>query len=119
MDKRIKKRWVAALRSRKYKQGKGYLKSDDKYCCLGVLCDLFSKSKAGRAIQAKFDNDGYFLDEDTLLPEKVKNWAKLDSMNPQISNFNNVCTNNFSHAAILNDIGTKFYEIARLIERNL
>lgn len=33
--------WVEALRSEKYKQGQGVLRStDDRYCCLGVLCDL-------------------------------------------------------------------------------
>lgn len=32
--------WTAALRSGKYKQGKGWLYKDDKYCCLGVYADL-------------------------------------------------------------------------------
>ena len=37
----IKQKWVAALRSGKYKQGIGYLRStSDEYCCLGVLCDM-------------------------------------------------------------------------------
>jgi hypothetical protein len=41
MDTDIKTKWVAALRSGKYKQGKKTLKShDDRYCCLGVLCEL-------------------------------------------------------------------------------
>jgi hypothetical protein len=34
-------RWVAALRSGEYKQGKGTLRpAENKYCCWGVLCDL-------------------------------------------------------------------------------
>ncbi len=40
MDKRLKSKWVKALRSGKYKQGFGALKSDNSYCCLGVLCDV-------------------------------------------------------------------------------
>jgi len=41
------KKWVEALRSGEYEQGKGILCMDDeisgdwKYCCLGVACDIF------------------------------------------------------------------------------
>lgn len=40
LPKGLKKRWVAALRSGKYKQGKGTLLAGGKYCCLGVLCEI-------------------------------------------------------------------------------
>lgn len=40
MDPEIKAKWVAALRSGKYKQGRGRLRSGDEFCCLGVLCDI-------------------------------------------------------------------------------
>lgn len=41
MDPTVKALWVKALRSRKYKQGRGSLRSADQgYCCLGVLCDV-------------------------------------------------------------------------------
>lgn len=33
-------RWLAALRSGKYRQAREALKTYDSYCCLGVLCDL-------------------------------------------------------------------------------
>ena len=39
--------WVAALRSGKYEQGPGFLKQDDKYCCLGVACDIYIRSNEG------------------------------------------------------------------------
>lgn len=32
--------WTAALRSGKYGQGKGRLRVDNNYCCLGILCEL-------------------------------------------------------------------------------
>lgn len=38
MNKTIKKKWLTALRSGKYKQAYGQLKLGDCYCCLGVLC---------------------------------------------------------------------------------
>ena len=36
-DKEIGQKWIAALRSGKYKQGFGYLKNQGCYCALGVL----------------------------------------------------------------------------------
>lgn len=37
----VKQRWINALRSGRYKQAQRYLRTlSDKYCCLGVLCDL-------------------------------------------------------------------------------
>lgn len=46
MKKSIAMKWVKALRSGKYIQGKIRLKSnDEKFCCLGVLCDISKKSR--------------------------------------------------------------------------
>lgn len=49
MNPEVKQRWLDALRSGKYKQGKRYLRAASKqnhdsyaYCCLGVLCDLMN-----------------------------------------------------------------------------
>lgn len=44
MDATIKAKWLEALRSGKYLQGKGnlYNKIDNTYCCLGVLCDVMN-----------------------------------------------------------------------------
>lgn len=44
MKKEHAMKWVNALRSGKYKQGRpGFLESDSGYCCLGVLNKLFPK----------------------------------------------------------------------------
>ena len=41
MDPVIKAKWIAALRSDNYQQGSGTLRTNDnKFCCLGVLCDI-------------------------------------------------------------------------------
>lgn len=54
MDKKLKAKWVRALRSGRYKQGKGLLQRGERNCCLGVLCRIakipFTK-KAGRLDQ--------------------------------------------------------------------
>ncbi len=49
MDQRVKALWIDALESGEYKQGTGRLRNTNEltgehnYCCLGVLCDLYSK----------------------------------------------------------------------------
>ena len=43
----VKRRWVKALRSGKYKQGRQYLRQtlngQDKFCCLGAVTDICGK----------------------------------------------------------------------------
>jgi hypothetical protein len=36
----LKAKWIEALRSGAYRQGRGQLKFGDRYCCLGVLCKV-------------------------------------------------------------------------------
>jgi len=40
MNADLKPKWLAALRSGEYEQGQRKLRKNDKYCCLGVLCDI-------------------------------------------------------------------------------
>lgn len=40
MDPNIKQKWIEALRSGKYQQARRALRDGDRYCCLGVLCDV-------------------------------------------------------------------------------
>ena len=41
MTPELKQKWLDALRNGKYKQGESYLRNrDNKYCCLGVLCEV-------------------------------------------------------------------------------
>lgn len=46
MNKTLKTKWVRALRSGRYKQGKEHLRIDavgtqqERFCCLGVLCEV-------------------------------------------------------------------------------
>lgn len=37
------KMWIEELESDKWKQGKLHLKNGDKYCCLGVACEVYSR----------------------------------------------------------------------------
>jgi len=49
-----KEEWVAALRSGKYTQGKGYLNNQGLFCCLGVLCEISGVPKKPSTISSRF-----------------------------------------------------------------
>lgn len=77
MNKRIKKLWIKALRSGKYKQAHAAMRTrDNTFCCLGVLCDLFTKEKRRRW---KYDGPDYAIDGASyFLPESVMKWAGVN-----------------------------------------
>ena len=122
MDAEIKTKWIKALRSGEYKQGEKYLNQDNKFCCLGILCDIFAKEK---------DNDAkWYSDEEWdqggtppeamygsryYLPPEVCEWADIKT-DPQVKR-------SLGHFNLLTDLndGTSgctrktFNEIADLI----
>lgn len=139
MNKDIKAQWVAALRSGEYEQGNSVLRTpDDKFCCLGVLCDLAAKAGViDEPTFAKDYDDGYrygthvdavseveYPGDTSYLPETVRKWADVD-MNPRVD-----YEGRTESLASLND-GTEsfdgtmdlrrhsFAEIADLIEASL
>ena len=52
MDKKLKTKWVKALRSGKYKQGRlGLYNSESRgYCCLGVLASVVSGKRGSNGV---------------------------------------------------------------------
>lgn len=117
MNKQIKARWIKALRSGKYKQGVGVLRTEDnKYCCLGVLCDLHSKS-TGTKWKKTIDSDfpWEYLDTDIDLPLEVREWANLP-INPD----NNMAAQLSAYNDGAGNVSRKtFVGIAKLIEKHL
>jgi len=88
MNADIKAKWVAALRSGEYKQGKNRLRTKDSFCCLGVLCDLFLKDGRGgkwddTLAGISYDGQRFAISEDEGssygLPESVSAWAGVPS----------------------------------------
>lgn len=83
MKPEYKKRWLEALRSDKYEQGTGVLRtSSDEFCCLGVLCDIVKKDLDLEWFDDADDASGWFFDGvDTDVPLSVgelafENWPK-------------------------------------------
>lgn len=79
MNKRIKKLWIDALRSGKYKQGRGQLRSaGNKFCCLGVLCNLHAQEHPEVAKKQK--SPRAYMGIEAFLPSEVAQWAGLSEL---------------------------------------
>jgi hypothetical protein len=105
-------RWIAALRSGVYEQGKNRLRHDNKFCCLGVACDLAQNAGIGRWDGDTFRTDGVddYDGNDVELPYSVMEWLGITSpegawQNPY-----------FESLTRMNDNGATFAEIADVIE---
>ena len=66
---------VEALRSGKYEKGIEALRREDRYCCLGVACDLYKKHEGiGDWEWDEFQSSWSFLGDIESLPQKVMDW---------------------------------------------
>jgi hypothetical protein len=92
MRKKVKQLWVDALRSGKYEQGRKVLCSlDNKYCCLGVLTEVYIEQmkknrKKSKVSKLHISNACHLCEQyrvegkcnaTHLLPEVVTKWAGL------------------------------------------
>ena len=134
MNKAIARRWVRALRSGKYKQGRSYLKQktakgDLRYCCLGVLCELYQAERARKGqrkltVKVEFNDlvfDRVFLfktpgsardGEYGALPLPVMRWAGMRSHLGDYGDGAALTIDNDTHRK-------SFRRIATVIEKNV
>lgn len=118
MNKKIAKKWSKALRSRKYKKGKGFLcwtdeKGKNSHCCLGVLCELYQEEIGDLDIE-RTGVVHLFSKSEYDLPDKVKKWAEINSSNGVITSMDTTLTQ-------LNDdenTARPFNKIANIIDNH-
>jgi hypothetical protein len=116
----VKKMWVDALLSGKYKQGKSVLRRDNRFCCLGVLSDLYAE--AHPAWQWKRNSDPVWSFRDTvtgdawnaLPPHAVAKWTGQDTRDATV-----IYKGSRQFLTALNDAGVPFEIIAGLIINQL
>ena len=111
MNEQVKEKWLSSLRSGDYKQTKNYLHTDNGFCCLGVLCDLYGKEHNVEWNLVEDEDHNYyrFQNHPASLPFSVMEWAGVESHNPSIPGTSLVG---------LNDNGSTFNEIADFIEEH-
>lgn len=106
MNPDIKAKWIGALWSNKYEQGRGMLRDGDCFCSLGVLCDVIAP---GGWEHIEVEDHSYWRHggEDLVLPSSIAAIAELTSSEQE-------------RLANLNDFQKlSFSEIADYIEQNL
>lgn len=103
--------WIEALRSGKYQQANGRLRSSTGYCCLGVACDLYDSSRWLPDGTVFTYGDGIKVAEVAGLPKDVM--AAYCIPDP-LGGLDSMTT-----LAWFNDQGKTFNEIADVIEREL
>lgn len=92
-------KWVEALESGRYKQGRFSLRTDNKYCALGVACDV-----SGIADWESTGSGRYaYLGAPICLPPLVEEWLGLRGADV------------YSMIATMNDIDMTFDDIADYI----
>lgn len=106
----VMEKWIAALRSGEYKQGRAALKVNNEgnigYCCLGVLCQIAVEENI---LPPPFISVGLgrvYGGETNYLPRMVQDWAGVDR-DPMFLSV---------RLSVANDNGTTFPEIADLIQ---
>jgi len=139
MKSQVKEKWIAALRSGEYDQGVGGLRTLTRFCCLGVLCDLYSK-ETGIEWNYKYISEGHpvngfeFDGQRNFLPSSVVEWSGLETSSPEINIlvpeeededgeyvYTQVLAEEYGYTQVLaelNDNGENFFKIADLIEEN-
>lgn len=106
------KKWVAALRSGKYQQGRKALNHYDVFCCLGVACTIYQEEVGDLYIELSSAGYYYYNSSHLLLPGLVQDWLNLkDPFGGYIEG------DRTTDLTSLNDIrGYNFNQIADLIE---
>jgi hypothetical protein len=148
LNSEIKTRWVSALRSGDFQQGKSKLalkegaESPMMHCCLGVLCELAVEDGIVEAENLPWGTGGEirrFADgtnrASTQLPSKVAQWAGLRNegdmamCDPYLYTIPNPLNSNIPYSVTCSEANDgypsqgiyrkSFSEIADLIEENL
>jgi hypothetical protein len=107
-----KDKWIAALRSGKYKQGSCALRSaDDEYCCLGVACDVYQQEVGGLDVALNGTTYSY-NNMSGYLPQAVQDWLGL-------LRYDGLPLGDYDSLSTLNDVEElSFSEIADLLEKD-
>lgn len=101
VNKKNMRLWVAALRSKVFEQGSGFLKSttsgqcvsmgqdlDPKHCCMGVISEIAIMRGVELDVTAKNHHAGgkitFFGDTSTRLPYSVMDWLGLQDSDPVV-----------------------------------
>lgn len=102
--------WIEALESGKFEQGQACLKKDNKFCCLGVACELSGITAIPATCYGVVRYE--YLGERYYLPQEIVDKLKFRG------NQGDAFGEPTMAIALLNDEGKTFKEIAAIIREN-
>lgn len=112
----VQERWLQALESEKYIQGKEYLRqpcdSGDAYCCLGVACEVYGLPSVPDARGRHIYGDERKV---STLPQAVKTGMGFIGTLGELTGGDINGSRSLSRA---NDFGASFAEIAAFCRAN-
>ena len=106
MQSELKSKWIEALRSGKYNQGESYLRHENQYCCLGVLCEVMGIGWVGPDEEGDYYPDVEGHRDFSMLTAALLSRAELLNVEQET-------------LAQMNDNGVQFPQIADYIEETL
>lgn len=107
----MRQKWLDALRSGEYGQGKGNLCAEGKFCCLGVACEVLKKELDLRVSHLR--STVVYDDNVATTPERLVDALGLYG---DCGEHQNPSTENPPLVALNDDKGLSFSEIADKIE---
>jgi len=103
----LQTKWVEALESGKYQQGAQYLCRDNKFCCLGVACEVLERPKEVKDGVVFYDRCCSWMENNFDLMGLRDKSGAYGEQNEQILDLSK-----------LNDEGMSFKDIAAFIREN-
>ena len=84
MDEKLRERrlvWIEALEGGNYEQATGRLRAGDRYCCLGVACDIYKDDPYADNSYWNEDEEFVYMNEGWSgeLPQEVADYFGVDS----------------------------------------
>lgn len=106
----IQRKWIEALRSGKYKQGRALLCGAEGYCCLGIACEVLESPRTVVGRVTSFRGHDAFPHRTDAERLKLRSTSGLIVGGPMLRGKD--------WLAGANDEGATFSEIADFIEAN-
>ncbi len=137
MNLEVKAKWVEGLKSGKFPQAGGALKTEEGFCCLGVLCEVTGLGTWGEKEEYLYGGgiiraSHYVMGKSSkteVLPDPLFEAVGLDAKNPDVNipdelmpQLKAICGDALQTSvrtlSWLNDKGVPFPLMAQLIERD-
>ena len=100
MNPTVKLKLIKALKSGRYKQTHHQLRNGDRFCVLGVICNLHAQAHPDIASAQK--NKNSYMGSSVTLPDKVREWAGMSAHEKNILiNLNDLHNFTFGQIAYL------------------